>query len=676
VGIILGNGRCVELYGYDFPKVIVQINIHYQDGSNEQIYTDSSWKISDGPIKQNGIYYGEYYDARLEMPGWDKQNFNETNCEPATETKGHNLASQMMQPVQITKILKPTDLYSPKPGVYIYDFGQNYSGFVKLIISGSRGTEITLRFAELIFEDGTLNTFTNRSASANEIYILKGEGEEEFQPHFTYHGFRYVEVTGFPGILSLENIEGYFFHSNVPKIGEFHCSNELINNIHLNIIWGQLSNLMSIPTDCPQRDERHGWMGDAQVTAEEAIFNFDMARFYSKYIRDIKLSQKPDGSISDVVPPYWKIYPADPAWGAAYMVLTWNLYWYYNDLQILEENYDSLKKYVDFLSNIATENIYKEGRYGDWCSPSTIVSKTTPIDLTSTWYYFHDTLFLSKMAKILKREKESELYTCKAEQIKDAFNNEFFKGGFYYSYKFGPEDETVSQTSNILPLYLKMEPDNKRRAILTRLLFEIDYRYDYHFDTGLIGTRYIADLLTEEGYPDVIYKMINKKSFPGYGYMIREGATTLWERWEKLEGGGMNSHNHIMLGSIDTWFYNTLLGIKAIEVGWKALRIKPFIPDDMQYATGSINTIKGKISVSWEKADKNLKLSITIPVGVRAETWIPVKSLNSEIQESTNTIWKNTILELEDSWISFKKATENYVIFDLGSGDYKFLIHN
>lgn len=673
VGIILGNGRCIELFGYDYPKLIVQINIHYIDGSYDFITTDDSWKISNGPIIENGIYFGENYDARLEMPGWDQPNFNESNWENASVVEGHNLASQMMQPIQITKTIEPKALYSPESGTYVCDFGQNYTGYVRIKVSGPRDSKIMLRFSELVLEDGHINTATNGGAPATDIYILKGEGVEIYEPHFTYHGFRYVEITGFPGVPSKDNIQGLFFHSNVPRVGYFYCSNELINQIHSNIIWGQLSNLMSIPTDCPQRDERQGWMGDAQLTTEEAIFNFDMARFYSKYLRDIKLSQKENGSISDVVPPYWKIYPPDPAWAAAYMVITWYSYWYYDDVRILREHYEHLKKYVNFLKSIAKENICKLGKYGDWCPPYSIASRKTPVDLTSTWYYYHDTHYLSKIAKILSKDDDFEIYNSLAEEIKIAFNKEFFKGVVYVAHKLAPSDRTLSQTSNVLPLYLDMEPPNKRQSIMNSLIEALKNEYDFHFDTGIIGTRYIFDVLTDNGYPEVIYKMINQKSFPGYGYMIREGATTLWERWEKLEGGGMNSHNHIMLGSVDTWFYNTLIGIKTVKPGWKVLQIKPYIPEDMEYATGTINSIKGTISVSWEKVDKKLKITIIIPVGVEAETWIPIENLESEIKENDYTIWKNGV-ESGNTDLNYQKMADKYVIFNLGSGYYQFLV--
>lgn len=673
IGVILGNGRCVEHYGYNFPKLIVQIQIQYLDETSEIQCTDESWKVSSGPILENGIYYGEKYDARLEIPGWDNPSFEDSAWDNVSVVEGYNLASQLMQPIQITKIMLPQKIESPQPGLYIYDFGQNYTGFVRLKVRGPRGSRVTIRFAEILKEDGTLNTATNRSALATEIYILKGEGEELYQPHFTYHGFRYVEVTGFPGVPSNDAIEGYFFHSNVPKGGNFFCSNDLINKIHSNIIWGQLSNLMSIPTDCPQRNERHGWMGDAQLVSEEAIYNFDMARFYTKYLRDIKLSQKENGSLSDVVPPYWPIYPADPAWGSAYITIAWYLYWYYNDIRILKEHYESLKHYIDFLHANAKENILSLCKYGDWCPPMTIVSKTTPMDLISTWYYYHDTLLYSKIAQILGNGEDYTYYSERAHEIKEAFNREFLLRTYKYI-KVSFTDGAISQTSNALPLYLNMVPENKAKSILNFLIEAIKGHYDYHINTGIVGTRYIFEVLSDNGYPEIAYKMITQKSFPGYGYMIREGATTLWERWEKLESSGMNSHNHIMAGSVDTWFYKELGGIKSLEQGWNRLQIKPFIPNDMNYATASINTIKGRIYSAWEKIDNKLVMTFEIPVGCNAETWVPIKDKKNNIKEGDSIIWKDGEKKMVNSSIQIKELKENYVILSLGSGYYKISV--
>lgn len=670
VGVILGNGRCVESFKYDFPKLILQAHIHYKDGSFEIISTDESWKVSNGPIMENGIYYGEVYDAREEQPGWDQPQFDNSSWINASVVTGHNLASQMMEPIQITKMIIPKEMKSPKPGIYIYDFAQNFTGFCKLKVRGPRGTRVQLRFSELVYKDGTLNLATVREALATDVYILKGEGEEIFIPHFTYHGFRYVELTGFPGVPTLETLTGLFFHSNVTRASKFNCSNQLINQIHTNIIWGQLSNLMSIPTDCPQRAERQGWMGDAALTVEEAIFNFDMARFCLKYLRDIKLAQKDNGSLSDVIPPYWKIYPADPAWGTAYITYAWYVYYYYNDVEILKEHYVSMKKYVDFLVSISKDDLILMGKYGDWCPPCSVVSRRTPIELTSSWYYYHDTYLLSKIAKILEKDEDVNYYETKSKAIKDAFNKKFLNI-VYDVQRLAPTDFTVSQTSNTLPLYLNMVPEKKRKLVLKTLIESIKQEFDYHFNTGIVGTRYLFDVLTDNGHPEVIYKMVNQTSFPGYGYMIKEGATTLWERWEKLEDVGMNSHNHIMLGSVDPWFFKSLAGMNVLEPSWKSIRIKPFIPEDMDYVSASLNTIRGTLHVSWEKLSDVFKLVCQVPFGTTAELWIPKFTNGKSLKEGKNVIWEQE-KPISNDFIEFLREKDDFLLFKLGSGHYEF----
>ncbi len=674
IGIILGNSRYLEKSGYSYPKLILQLIIRYEDDSTESICSDITWKFSQGPILENGLYLGEKYDARLEIPGWDSPNFNDSSWENAILCEGPKLASQMMPPIRATKVLKPQNLYSNSPGSYIYDFGQNFTGFIRLKVRGPHGTEIIIKYSEIVDRNGNLNTATNRLAKATDVYILKGEGEEIFEPHFTYHGFRYIEVIGFPGVPTINNIEGLFIHTDVTKIGNFYCSNTLINQVHENVIWGQLSNFMSIPTDCPQRDERQGWMGDAQLTVEEAIFNFDTARFYTKYLDDIKLCQEENGALSDVVPPYWRFYPADPAWGTAYITIVWYLYFYYNDIRVLEEHYESLKKYVNHLQRNTEENIlYKFGKFGDWCPPGSIVSRKTPIEHVCTWYYYHDTLILSKIAKLLGKDQDYKDLYERSEEIKEVYNQKFLKDSYVIP-KHSLVDETISQTSNILPLFLNMVPEKKKGKVLSRLLHCIIEDHDYHVDTGIVGTRYLWDVLTENGHADVAYKIITQESYPGYGYMIKEGATTLWERWEKLEGSGMNSHNHIMLGSVDTWFFKALAGISSLEPCWKRIRIKPFIPTDLTYATASLNTSKGFLYSSWEKTGNSLKVMIHIPVGCISETWIPIKNSNCEIKEGNVNLWRNGSIVEKVSGLEYNEVNENYVIFNIGSGYYQFTV--
>lgn len=578
VGIMLGNGRyapdeksvkksanSLKVFGGK-PIALLQINIEFRDGSKIGIYTDNSWKVASGPITFNDIYDGEAYDANLEKEGWDTADYDDSEWENVSKAnpqpKGKLVSQTTFPTIKVSKTLYPKKMISPKPGVYVYDFGQNFTGWVRFRSVGKKGVKVKIRYTELLNNEGMLNTVPNRCADATDVYTFKGTGEEVYEPRFTYHGFRYVEITGFPGTPSLKNIEGRVVHTAVPETGNFFCSNDLINKIHNNILWGQVSNLMSVPTDCPQRDERMGWMGDAQLVAEEALYNFNMVGFYKKWLADMRDAQQEDGSVPDVVPPYWHLYPADPAWGTACLVIPWYVYLFFNDKRILEENYLMMKKWVDFLQTNSKENIILElGHCGDWCPPGHVNSVDTSLDLVSTWYYYYDTLIICRVAKILGKEKEAEKYNERAVKIKEAFNNRFIEEDEYVGMQYEwykklipkdtPEEEKErikkqlsktfpvgSQTSNILPLYLDIVPDNKKDQILDTLVNNIKVVHSNHLNTGIIGTRYIMDVLTKNGYSDLAYKLATQTTYPSWGYMLKEGATTLWERWEYLADAG------------------------------------------------------------------------------------------------------------------------------------------
>ncbi|MGC8746870.1 MAG: family 78 glycoside hydrolase catalytic domain [Candidatus Saccharicenans sp.] len=557
IGVILGNGRHIKKYGYDQPKLIFWLEIYYEKGGFEVITSDDTWKAAHGPVEENGLYFGENYDARKEQPGWNNYGFDDSSWKKAVLVSGPPLAAQNIPPIKIKARLKPVNIISFDRGVYVFDFGQNISGWARLKVQGPEGTTIRLRYAELLNEDGSLNSATNDNARATDIYILKGQGEEIFEPHFTYHGFRYVELAGFPGKPDSETLEACFIHSDVEETGSFECSNPLINQIHRNIINSQKANLMSLPTDCPQRDERHGWLADALMTAEEASFNFDLAAFYNHFINLIRQAQKEDGSLPDFVPPYNpRVYPADPAWGSAYISLCWHLYQFYGDRDILRRHFQNLKNYIDFLKKKSTGNLQLVlGKYGDWYQPGSLVPKKTPVELVATWFYYHDILIFSEICELVGRQEEAREYRELSNQIKAAFNGAFLEKDQYKAIRQGPIDRLPDQTSNLLPLYLDLVPEDCRSAVWQNLLESIIVHHDYHLDTGIIGTRYLLDVLSRFDRPEVALKIILQESYPGWGYMIREGATTLWERWEKLTGRGMNSHNHVMFGSLDAWLY-------------------------------------------------------------------------------------------------------------------------
>ena len=674
VALILGNGRFIQNNGFGPPKALVQIEIDYADGSRDYIVSDATWKTSEGAIQENGLYSGETFNAQADKPGWDDVGFDDSDWSPAIVREATPLASQMLPPIRVTRIMEPQRLLSPAAGVYIFDFGQNFSGWIKIKAQGPAGSEVKIRHSELLNDDGTLNASTNQNAQALDTFILRGNGLEAFEPHFTYHGFRYVEITGFPGVPSLDSIVGCFVHTDVDSTGEFYCSDGLINRIHQNVRWGQLSNLMSVPTDCPQRDERLGWLGGAHLSAEEAIYNFDMSSLYTKFLDDIRLAQRQDGALPDIVPPYLaQLYPADPGWGSAYPVLTWITYFYYGDKGILEKHYPYLKKYVQFLTDNARQNIIENlGRYGDWCPPGSIPPKKTPLALTSTWFFCHDVLIVARMAEILGRKDEARFFAMLADEIKKDFNKTFLGEDGYATLQVSSFETTASQTSNLLPLYLNMVPEDKKERVIQKLMESIVQQHDYHLDTGIVGTRYLLDVLVAIGQADTAFKIAVQKSYPGWGYMVEQGATTLWERWEKITGGSMNSHNHIMLGSIDAWFYRIISGLVCLAPGWKRFRIKPHAFPGLTFATARLHTMTGEIHVSWERSERAFQLFAQVPVGAKAEIHLPLLWDKSVLYESGLAIWENGRSKRSFPEISLGGQIDGRLVLEAGSGFYAF----
>lgn len=670
IGVMLG-------YGWSKTKILLfQLYVETQDGQLIEIHSDEQWKTARGPIVEDSIYHGETYDARLEEQGWDLPGFNDQAWKKAqkAEPPGGVLSSQMMPAIKIVDTLVPIKMTSPAPGVYVFDLGQNISGWAQLKVSGPRGTDIRLRFAELLYENGMINQENLRSARAEDHYILKGEGEEIWEPRFTYHGFRYIEVTGFPGTPKIDSIRGRVVHTAVSAVGNFACSNGLLNDLQRIILWGQKTNLHSIPTDCCQRDERMGWLGDAHVTAEEAIMNFDLAAFYTNFLRNIRDVQGEDGSITDTVPHVWGSRPADPAWGTAYPLIAWYMYLYYGDRRLLEEHYEPLKKYVEFLRSKAENDLVKFSHYGDW-----VAIDKCPGSLVSSFYYYYDVKILAEIARILGQMKEADYYSKLAISIKEAFNREYFDPATR-NYAGG------SQTANTLPLFLDLVPDQYRRGVWANLFNDLVYKNDSHLTTGIIGTKYIFDVLTRFGNSDLAYDLLTKTDYPSYGYMIKNGATTLWELWQLREGPSMNSHNHPMFGSVGAWLYRALVGINLAlnpqggaeltpeGIAFKKIIIKPQMVRDLTYASASINTIIGEISCSWEKGDRKIKLEVNIPVGCEAEIYLPPFRLrNLRLQESSIPIWSEGETKVQAvSGLESVEFKAGYVIVQVGSGKYFF----
>lgn len=659
VGIMLGKGWSGSRF------LLLQINIELKGGKTLTLFSDRSWRCKDGPIISDSIYDGEVYDARLESPGWDRPDFDDRSWSPVetgVSPKG-SLSAQMVQPIQVMDTIVPLETTNPKEGTYVFDMGQNFSGWAQLNVSGLQGTKVCLRYAELLYENGMINQENLRSARAQDVYILKGDGEEVYEPRFTYHGFRYVELTGFPGVPTMDTIRGKVVHTGVQQLGNFSCSNPLLNQLQRMIIWGQKTNLHSIPTDCNQRDERMGWLGDAHLTAEEAMMNFDMGAFYTKFIQDIRDVQDEEGAITDTVPHIWGQRPADPAWGTAYPLLLWYMYRYYGDSRILEEHYQSVKQYIEFLRSQAESDLLEFSYYGDW-----VAIEKTPGNLVSSFYYYYDVILLQKMAERLGYPAEAKAYMELVDQIKRAFHKKYYDSEAK-SYANG------TQTANTLALFLDLAPDSERSTVFHNLRSDIVYKNNSHLTTGIIGTKYIMDVLTKFNASPLAYELATQTSYPSWGYMIRNGATTLWELWQHKTGPSMNSHNHPMFGSVGAWLYKALAGIDQDidSAGFQKIVIQPHIIRDLRYVAGTIHTPRGPIMSDWSKSEHGITLRVSIPVNSEAEIRLPKLRLkNIILKESGEQIYDGQKFLTGHPGIQRVEQDQNAVIIKVGSGHYVF----
>jgi alpha-L-rhamnosidase len=521
-----------------------------------------------------------------------------------------------------------------------------------------------MRFVELVYDNGMINRENLRAARAEDHYILKGEGEETWEPRFTYHGFRYVELSGFPGTPMPDSIRGRVAHSAVRPIGSFVASKDILNRLQRIITWGQKTNLHSIPTDCDQRDERMGWMGDAQGTAEEAMMNFDMAAFYTNFVRDIRDVQDDKGRLSDTVPHIWGGEKADPAWATAYPLLCWYMYQYYGDTRVLEEQYDGLRKYVEFLRSQAENGLVKFSSYGDW-----VAVEKCPGAIVSSFYYYYDVKILADAARILGKGQDAALYDRLAGDIRAAFNRE------YYDPKTGDYADGT-QTANTLPLFLGIATEKEGDA-WGRLFDDIVYKHNSHLTTGIIGTKYIMELLTRSGSSDLAYDIAVQTTYPSWGYMIENGATTLWELWQKREGPSMNSHNHPMFGSVGAWLYKALAGINLApgSVGFEKVLLQPQMVRDLRHASGSVQTLRGEVGCTWSRTDGSVRVEAVVPVGSAAEIVIPKFNLrNVRVTEGGKALWENGRFVPGVAGVDEAVDKDGAVRIKTGSGRYAFLL--
>ena len=688
IGAMLGDGWYagrigligLRVYG-DQLALLAQLDVTCTDGSRHLITTDSSWRGTlEGPIRGADIIHGEMHDARRVMPDWNNSAFDDANWGVVNilSKPQAKLVPQINQPIQITEKIKPVKVTEPKPDVFVYDLGQNMVGWCRLVLQGAAGTKVTLRYAEMLDPNGAAYMDNMRGPFQIDEFILDGSDNCVFEPRFTYHGFRYLEVTGLTEAPPLENITGMVFHSASPMVSSFECSSPMLNKLMKNILWTQRGNMHSTPTDCPQRDERLGWMGDAQIFSQAGCFNMNMAAFYNKWLQDVRDAQTDKGQYSDFSPnPVMgaEQFVAAPAWADAGVIIPWRMYVNYGDKRIIARHYASMKRWVDYVQKNSVDYIWTKGRgndYGDWLNADTLILENWPKkggaiskEQIATAFAAHSVDLLSRMAQVIGKESDAQKYAELFKNIRHAFIQKYFEAN--------GRNKEDNQTAYALALHFNLIPTDQRDNAVQHILRKIK-DYNGHISTGIQATNRMMLELTEEGQNDVAYQLLNNRTIPSLGYMIDNGATTIWERWDGWVDGrgfqntGMNSFNHYALGAVGEWMFRNIAGINPdpSAPAYKHIIIHPRPGGGVTYANTTYNSIRGPIITKWRIENKTFTLDVTIPANSSAAIVLPTSDL-SQVSEQQGS--------LQDSkYIEIIQTGKDGVTLKASSGNYKFSV--
>ncbi len=664
----------------------VQMNILFNDGSRQQIVSDTSWRYAASPVVFNNFYGGEDYDARREQPGWSSPGFDASGWRQVSVVKGPSgvLRAQLLPPVRVIRTLQPVAMLHPAPGVYLFDLGQNIPGWWRLRVSGAAGVTLRVRGAETLndslfpkpLEAGDrLSEKYNYHAEVWTDYTLRGEGTEVWEPRFFYTGYRYLEVkVDNPSGLDSLSIEGRAAHTALEPNGRFVSSDTLLNRIHRATVWAQIANTYHYPTDCPHR-EKGAYTGDGQVVAEASLHDFRMGAFYTNWLQDMRDAQEENGRIPNTAPELVGGMGGGVAWGSAYILIPWWMYQYYDDTRVLKEHYPTMKRYVEYLRRLARTDAHPEEPYiinffggywyclGEWCAPDERDGPNHAV--VSTVYYFLDAKLLSRIAEVLGWEEDARRYRALADTVREALNKRFFNPA---TVLYGTD--STYQTYQLLALAAGVVPEEMRGKVFHTITEDI-LRRDGHLNTGIIGTKYLWHILPRYGRSDLAQTIINQHSFPGYGYWIDNGATTLWEEWS-----GVHSHNHQMFGSVDEFLYKHLAGIHSPEEegttrGYRHICIQPYIPESLRYVKASVNTVAGKVVSEWDHSGDTLHLQVEIPANSDATISIPLVGLKEEVlTEKGRTIWKEGTFVGGVTGINDVSRKEDHLTIKTGSGLY------
>ncbi|MEQ8335985.1 MAG: family 78 glycoside hydrolase catalytic domain [Cyclobacteriaceae bacterium] len=636
-GLLVRLDKVRGYYGEN-PSFMGQLNIEYEDGTSEIIATDQSWKVNTGPIQEADIIMGEKYDARLEMKGWDAPGYDDESWKrPKVYTYPNGkLQAYPGSYIQEREHITPLSVKEPKPGVYVFDLGKNFAGIVSLKVKGVAGTKIQLKYGEILRADGTVMTENLRKARATDTYILKGGGVETWQPRFTYHGFQYVELTGLNEKPDPETITGIVLSSIEADASTFSTSNPMNNQLYDNIITTQLANFFEVPTDCPQRDERLGWTGDAQIYCRSASFNADVAAFFTKFMIDLDDAQRWYGAYPNFAPfPYSRPNQYSPAWMDAGVIIPYTMYKVYGDTRMIEYMYPGMEKFMAFQADASTGFLRPGGgnNWGDWLS----VDETTSHDYIASAFYGYDADLMSRMAEAIGKASDAVRYRSLFENIKSAFAEKYIKA----------DGHTIedSQTSYALALYFNLYPEELAQKGAARLAEKIKANGN-KFSSGFLGTKYIMLVLSQYGYAELAYKLFKQTAYPSWGYSVVNGSTSIWERWNSYTkdadqnssiNAAMNSFSHYAFGSVAEWMFIHALGIDSEGSGYRNIIIDPVVSREMDHMKGSYHSINGLITSAWSWKGDRFELEVSVPGNTRAEIHIPSTAFSS-IRESGNLL--------------------------------------
>lgn len=695
-GAMLGNGawnmRKVdgryswgEERTFGNPCFILQLHITYTDGSQEVVVSDETWRYAMGPVTFNNLYGGEDYDARKEPAGWMSAGFDDTKWSGAVlaGNPGGRLKSQLMPAIKVTAALKPVAESNPEPGVYLFDLGQNIAGWWRVQLKGTPGQTIRIRGAETLNDSlfpkplgpgDKLSTKFRYHSHAWTDYTLRSDELEEYEPHFFYTGFRYIEVaTGNKENLDLLRVEGCVVRSALEENGTFESSDSLLNRIHVAGQWSQMGNTFSYPTDCPHR-EKGAYNGDGQVIAETAMHDFRMASFYTKWLNDMRDSQEENGRIPNTSPTLVGGMGGGVAWGSAYILIPWWMNHYYQDIRILEDHYPAMRKYLFYLKSLGAQDEkpdepfiinYFDGYWyslGEWCSPGRNDCPNHAV--VNTFYYYYNTRLMSKIAEALGKKGDAWYFSTLSDSIKQAFNEKFFDP---QTHLYGTNE--VYQTYQLLALVGDLVPEEHRQPVFNTIVEDLKNR-DNHLNTGIIGTKYLWPVLVNGGEENLAFEVATRATYPSYGYWLKNGSTTLLEEWS-----GAHSHNHQMFGSVSEYFYKYLAGIQSpmenTSAGYKHIHLQPVVPDSLQSAEASVETVAGKVVSGWRKEAGLFRYRVSLPANTTGTVVIPA-SPGFILTEGGTRVWNGESYLKGVHGIKQIESNNGNLEITLGSGNYTF----